>query len=77
MDIDIECLREAKTENLERLATALGIALPTAKRHNPRAYTRDLVRAVLRGLQNDRVMHERMLFSASRRASSLSPRLYS
>ena len=67
-------MRRLTCPNRERLATALGIALPERKRHNPRAYTRELVRAVLRGLQNDRVMHERMLFSSSRRSS---PHLYS
>ncbi|MCC6552025.1 MAG: hypothetical protein IT372_03250 [Polyangiaceae bacterium] len=53
MDLDIDCLREAKVENVERLATALGVKLPDRKRHDRRAYARELVRAVMLGLRRD------------------------
>jgi hypothetical protein len=52
MRIDVSCLREAKVENLERLARALGIRLPP--RTGP-AYARRLVRAVLKRLDEDRL----------------------
>jgi hypothetical protein len=66
MDIDIECLREAKVENIERLATALGIALPSRRRYFTRgAYSRELIRAVMRGLHEDRSRNAR--HSASQR----------
>jgi len=53
MEIDADCLHEARVENLERLATALGVRLPPRKgdRHK---YARTLVRVVLRGLEEDR-----------------------
>jgi hypothetical protein len=53
MDLDIECLREAKVENVERLATALGVTLPDKRRRSARTYVRELVRAVMLGLQRD------------------------
>ena len=56
MDIDAECLREAKTENLERLALALGVSLPEHARGDF-GYARRLVRAVLKGLAADRRAH--------------------
>lgn len=53
MDLDIDCLREAKVENVERLASALGVRLPEHKRHDRRAYTRELIRVVMQGIQRD------------------------
>lgn len=53
MDIDADCLYEARVENLERLALALGIRLPP-KQGRDRQYARKLVRLVLRGLEEDR-----------------------
>jgi hypothetical protein len=53
MDLDIDCLREAKVENVERLASALGVKLPEHKRHDRRAYTRELIRVVMQGIQRD------------------------
>jgi hypothetical protein len=53
MELDVECLQEARVENLERLAVALGVRLPP--RHGDRRkYARALVRAVMRGLEEDR-----------------------
>ena len=43
-------LREAKLENLERLARALAVRLPAHKRRNRDAYARALVRLVTRAL---------------------------
>lgn len=56
MDIDADCLLEARVENLERLALALGVRLPP-KQGRDRQYARKLVRAVLRGLDDDRRRH--------------------
>ena len=56
MEIDVECLLEARTENLERLAVALGVRLPRNPGSNS-GYTRRLVRAVLKGLAADRRAH--------------------
>jgi hypothetical protein len=53
MDIDADCLLEARVENVERLAMALGIRLPP-RQGRDRQYARKLVRAVLRGLEEDR-----------------------
>lgn len=53
MELDIECLREAKVENVERLAHALGVKLPEHKRHDKRAYTRELIRVVMQGIRRD------------------------
>ncbi len=53
MEIDADCLHEARVENLERLAAALGVRLPPRK-GDYRKYTRQLVRVVLRGLEEDR-----------------------
>lgn len=66
MDIDIECLRDAKIENLERLATSLGLRLPARKRAGESAYSRELVRQVAKGLRNDKAQQERSRFSARR-----------
>lgn len=53
MEIDVDCLQEARVENLERLAVALGVRLPTRK-GDRRKYARTLVRIVHRGLEEDR-----------------------
>lgn len=53
MELDFDCLREAKVENVERLAHALGVRLPVHKRHDQRAYTRELIRAVMQGIRRD------------------------
>lgn len=53
MDIDADCLYEARVENVERLALALGIRLPP-KQGRDRQYARKLVRAVMKGLEEDR-----------------------
>lgn len=53
MELDADCLLEARVENVERLATALGIRLPP-RQGRDRQYARKLVRAVLRGLEEDR-----------------------
>jgi hypothetical protein len=59
MELDIECLREAKVENVERLATALGVVLPDKRRRSSHAYVRELVRAVMVGLQRDAAVARR------------------
>ncbi|APR75718.1 Hypothetical protein A7982_01064 [Minicystis rosea] len=46
-------MHEARVENLERLALALGVRLPP-RQGRDRNYARKLVRAVLRGLEEDR-----------------------
>ena len=53
MDIDADCLYDARPENLERLALALGQRLPP-RQGRDRQYTRKLVRTVLKGLDEDR-----------------------
>jgi hypothetical protein len=53
MEIDAECLQEARVENLERLAIALGMRLPPRK-GDRKKYARQLIRVVLRGLEEDR-----------------------
>ncbi len=60
MDLTADCLHEARVENLERLATALGVRLPPRGRDG-RKYARQLVRAVLRGLEQDRRRQPRAL----------------
>lgn len=59
MELDADCLHEARVENLERLAAALGVRLPPRQR-DPRKYGRMLVRAVLRGLDEDRRRERRV-----------------
>lgn len=66
MDIDIDCLRSAQLENVERLAVALGVNLPEKARQGERAYTRELYRHVLRRLREERARQERARFSARR-----------
>ncbi|AKT38497.1 hypothetical protein [Chondromyces crocatus] len=53
MDLDIDCLREARVENVERLGRALGLRLPDKKRYDRRAYVRELVKTVMQGLRRD------------------------
>lgn len=53
MELDADCLLEARVENVERLALALGVRLPP-RAGRERQYARKLVRAVLRGLAEDR-----------------------
>jgi len=50
MELEPALLREAKLENLERLARALDVRLPGHKRRNRDAYARALVRLVSRAL---------------------------
>jgi hypothetical protein len=53
MVLDAECLRDARIENLERLAAALGVRLPP-QRGDTRKYARQLVRVLLRAIEEDR-----------------------
>jgi hypothetical protein len=53
MELDADCLYEARVENVERLALALGVRLPP-RQGRDHQYARKLVRAVLRGLDEDR-----------------------
>lgn len=53
MELDADCLYDAKLENVERLANALGVRLPPRQGRDSQ-YTRRLVRAVLKGLQDDK-----------------------
>lgn len=53
MILDAECLLEARLENVERLAIALGLRLPNNKGNRP-AYNRKLVRLVLKHLEEER-----------------------
>jgi hypothetical protein len=64
MDIDADCLHDARLENLERLALALGLRLPP-RQGRDRQYARKLVKTVLRGLEEDRRKH-RVRLSAAR-----------
>ncbi len=63
MDIDADCLQEARVENLERLAAALGVRLP-ARKGDRHKYARQLVRAVLRGLDEDKRRNRALAKSA-------------
>ncbi|HEY4119181.1 MAG TPA: hypothetical protein VGM56_15045 [Byssovorax sp.] len=56
MRIDADCLREAKLENLERLARSLKVRVPD---RTHRSYPRRLVRAVLKGLDDQRIRSAR------------------
>jgi hypothetical protein len=56
MELSTECLHEARVENLERLAAALGVKLPP-RRGDRRKYARTLVRIVAKALQEDRRRH--------------------
>ncbi len=53
MILDAECLLEAKVENVERLAMAIGVRLPP-HRGNRSTYARKLVRLVLKRLEQER-----------------------
>jgi hypothetical protein len=67
MELDADCLHEARVENLERLAAALGVRLPPRK-GDRRKYARTLVRLVLRGLDDDRRRQRRNQAPALRAA---------
>ncbi len=57
MELDVDCLLEARVENVERLALALGVRLPPnpgAGRGRDRVYARKLVRAVLKRIEDQR-----------------------
>jgi hypothetical protein len=58
MILDAECLLEAKVENVERLAVALGLRLPPY-RGSRVAYSRKLVRIVLKHLEQERHLPRR------------------
>lgn len=53
MILDADCLLEAKVENVERLALALGLRLPPYKGSRI-AYSRKLVRLVLKQIEQER-----------------------
>jgi hypothetical protein len=52
MVLDADCLYEARVENVERLAMALGVRLPPYRGSHV-AYSRKLVRLVMKGLEKD------------------------
>jgi hypothetical protein len=54
MELDTECLLEARVENVERLANALGVRIPD-HRGKDRHYARKLARAVLRKIEEDKL----------------------
>jgi hypothetical protein len=54
MILDFDCLRDARIENLERLARSLGVRLPRHKEGH--AYTRALARELARKLEHDRAI---------------------
>jgi hypothetical protein len=58
MILDADCLLEAKLENVERLAVALGLRLP-AHRGSQVAYSRKLVRLILKQLEEERYSSRR------------------
>jgi hypothetical protein len=62
MELDADCLYEARVENVERLAIALGVKLPPY-RGDHRKYARALVRAVLKGLEEDQRRQRRARFA--------------
>jgi hypothetical protein len=66
MDLDLECLREAKLENVERLGRALGLRLPEHKRQDQRAYARELIRVVMQGIRRDAEKGRRRRFPFGR-----------
>ena len=53
MNLDATCLLEAKLENVERLAISMGLRLPNNKA-NRIAYSRKLVRLILKQLEQER-----------------------
>jgi hypothetical protein len=52
MELDADCLYEARPENVERLARSLGVRLPP-HRGRDMTYNRKLVRLVLKHLELD------------------------
>lgn len=52
MELDADCLYEARPENVERLARSLGVRLPP-HRGRDLTYNRKLVRLVLKHLELD------------------------
>jgi hypothetical protein len=58
MELDAECLLEARVENVERLANALGVRIPD-HRGKDRLYARKLARAVLRKIEENKVADAR------------------
>ncbi len=56
MLLDVSLLRRAKLENLERLAKAIGVALPRRKRDA--LYERQLVKAIAAKIQKDAMIDE-------------------
>lgn len=54
MELTSDCLREARLENVERLALSLGVRLPRLPRRSP-GYSRELVRNVMHALRRDAV----------------------
>jgi hypothetical protein len=54
VDLDADCLRWARVENLERLAVSLRVPLPIHKRGSREAYHRALVRSVVAAIDPDR-----------------------
>jgi hypothetical protein len=61
MRLDVDCLREAKLENLERLARSLGVRLPDRA---GRSYSRRLVRAVMKRLDEEHRAGRRPIFAS-------------
>jgi len=57
MELSADCLHEARVENLERLAASLGVRLPPHRGDHGK-YARQLVRAVMRGLDQDRRLNQ-------------------
>lgn len=53
MDLDADCLLEARVENVERLALAIGVRLPP-HRGKDRTYARKLARLVLKHIDKER-----------------------
>ncbi len=64
MIIDAQCLYEARIENVERLATSLGLELPTHVCKD-RAYTRKLIRIVIEKISKERRHDRRQRFYLS------------
>lgn len=56
MELDADCLLEARVENLERLALSLGVRLPP-RQGRERQYARKLVRVLVRAIAEDRRAH--------------------
>jgi hypothetical protein len=52
MELTVDCLRDAKLANVERLALSLGVTLPRMPRRSP-GYFRELVRSTMFALRRD------------------------